>query len=139
MQAHIETLAGISGHADKQGLINWAEGLRTKPRRVFIVHGEDQVCDSFADCLRNEYGYSTAAPYSGESWDLGSNVRLTEGNRERSAKTAKTAKQTSTVYDRLMDCGKHLTALIEGSKRLTNKELARFADQIQALREKWEK
>ena len=139
VQAHIETLAGISGHADKQGLINWAEGLRTKPRRVFIVHGEDQVCDSFADCLRNEYGYSTAAPYSGESWDLGSNVRLTEGNRERSAKTAKTAKQTSTVYDRLMDCGKRLTGLIEGSKGLTNKDLARFADQIQALCEKWEK
>ena len=103
VRARIETLAGISGHADKQGLIQWIDGLRTKPRRVFIVHGEDQVCDSFAECLRSEHGYSTAAPYSGESWDLVSNVRVAEGSRERVVKRAKAAKQTSTVYDRLVD------------------------------------
>ena len=138
VRAHIEVLAGISGHADKQGLIHWVEGLRTKPRRVFIVHGEDQVCDSFAECLRNEYGYSTAAPYSGESWDLVSNVRITEGNRERTRKVSKAGK-TSTVYDRLVDCGKRLMGLIEKSRGLANKDLAKFADQIQALCEKWEK
>ena len=99
VRARIETLAGISGHADKQGLIQWIDGLRTKPRRVFIVHGEDQVCDSFAECLRSEHGYSTTAPYSGESWDLVSNVRVAEGSRERVVKRAKAAKQTSTVYD----------------------------------------
>ncbi len=138
VRAHIEVLAGISGHADKQGLIHWVEGLRTKPRRVFIVHGEDQVCDSFAECLRSEYGYSTAAPYSGESWDLASNARITEGNRERNRIVSKAGK-TSTVYDRLVDCGKRLMGLIEKSKGLANKDLAKFADQIQALCEKWEK
>src|SRR5699024_4909754 len=139
VRARIETLAGISGHADKQGLIQWIDGLRTKPRRVFIVHGEDQVCDSFAECLRSEHGYSTAAPYSGESWDLVSNVRVAEGSRERAVKRAKAAKQTSTVYDRLVDCGKRLMSLIEKSKGFANKDLAKFADQIQARCDKWEK
>ena len=139
VRARIETLAGISGHADKQGLIQWIDGLRTKPRRVFIVHGEDQVCDSFAECLRSKHGYSTAAPYSGESWDLVSNVRVAEGSRERAVKRAKAAKQTSTVYDRLVDCGKRLMSLIEKSKGFANKDLAKFADQIQALCDKWEK
>ena len=139
VRARIETLAGISGHADKQGLIQWIDGLRTKPRRVFIVHGEDQVCDSFAECLRSEHGYSTAAPYSGESWDLVSNVRVAEGSRERAVKRAKAAIHTSTVYDRLVDCGKRLMSLIEKSKGFANKDLAKFADQIQALCDKWEK
>ena len=138
VRAHVETLAGISGHADKQGLIRWLEGLRGRPRRVFIVHGEDQVCDSFAECLRNEYGYSTAAPYTGESWDLASNVRIAEGSRERIQKKAR-ARQASTVYDRLVECGRRLMSLIERSKGLANKDLAKFADQIQALCDKWEK
>ena len=138
VQARVKTLTGISGHADKQGLIDWLEGLRTKPRRVFIVHGEDQACDSFADCLRSEYGYSTVAPYSGESWDLASNVRIAEGSRERVLKKTK-ARQASTVYDRLVECGKRLMSLIEKSKGFANKDLAKFADQIQALCDKWEK
>ncbi len=63
VRAHIRVLAGISGHADRQGLIRWLEGFRTKPRRIFIVHGEDEVCDRFAACLRDELGYGgTTAP-----------------------------------------------------------------------------
>ena len=48
VKAHIEVLAGISGHADKEGLISWIQGFRTKPQRVFVVHGEDQVCDTLS-------------------------------------------------------------------------------------------
>ena len=140
VRAHIRVLAGISGHADRQGLIRWLEGFRTKPRRIFIVHGEDEVCDRFAACLRDELGYGgTTAPYSGESWDLTENVRIAEGNREREAKSRRAAKQASTVYDRLMECGRRLMRLIEQSKGLANKDLAKFADQIQALCDKWEK
>ena len=84
-----------------KGLIRWLEGLRGRPRRVFIVHGEDQVCDSFAECLRNEYGYSTAAPYTGESWDLAANVRIAEGSRERIQKKAR-ARQ---AVDRIRQAG----------------------------------
>ncbi len=77
------------------------------------------------------------------------NVRIAEGNREREAKSRRAAKQASTVYDRLMECGRRLMRLmecgrrlmrlIEQSKGLANKDLAKFADQIQALCDKWEK
>lgn len=139
VRAHIETLAGISGHGDKQGLLKWLAGFRIKPRRVFVVHGEDTVCDSFAACLETEYGYTAAAPYSGESWDLGSNSCIQEGNRERTEKAKRQGRQSSTVYDRLVECGKRLMALIERSKGFANKDLAKFADQIQSLCDKWEK
>ena len=80
VRAHIRVLAGISGHADRQGLILWLEGFRTKAPAHLIVHGEDEVCDRFAACLRDELGYGgTTAPYSGESWDLTENVRIAEG------------------------------------------------------------
>lgn len=49
VRAEIVKISGISGHADKKGLIHWVTGFDEKqPKRVFVVHGEDQVCDSFA-------------------------------------------------------------------------------------------
>ena len=41
IRARIEKLDGVSGHADKEGLIQWITALKKKPQRVFIVHGED--------------------------------------------------------------------------------------------------
>ncbi len=65
VRAEIRALQGMSGHADKNGLIAWLNCFEKKPERVFIVHGEDTVCTSFAECLRHEYGYHTYAPFSG--------------------------------------------------------------------------
>lgn len=43
VRAQIKQLAGLSGHADKNGLIEWISGFEEKPKKVFIVHGEDSV------------------------------------------------------------------------------------------------
>jgi metallo-beta-lactamase family protein len=139
VSAHIQVLAGVSGHADKQGLIDWLSGFREKPQRVFLVHGEDRVCDTFAAELHEKYGYETTAPYSGGSYDLVTGACLTVGNTERITKDKKLAKQVSTVYDRLVEAGKRLMRVIEKSRGFANKDLAKFADQIQTLCDKWEK
>ena len=43
VRARIAKLAGMSGHADKNGLLEWLGGFAVKPRRVFVVHGEDSI------------------------------------------------------------------------------------------------
>nr|MCR4833330.1 MBL fold metallo-hydrolase [Butyrivibrio sp.] len=49
IKAEICKLEGLSGHADKNGLIEWINGFTVKrPKKVFVVHGEDSVCTSFA-------------------------------------------------------------------------------------------
>lgn len=139
IRAKICRLAGISGHADKDGLLAWIQGFEKKPKRVFVVHGEDTVCDHFAECLENNYGYDARAPYSGGCYDLITNTHLEAGNKVRIEKEKKLAKATSTVYDRLVEVGKRLMRLIDRSKGWANKDLAKLADQLQALCEKWEK
>ncbi|MFR5731721.1 MAG: MBL fold metallo-hydrolase RNA specificity domain-containing protein [Clostridium sp.] len=47
IRAEIKQLQGISGHADKNGLLNWVKAFSPKPEMVFVVHGEDTVCDDF--------------------------------------------------------------------------------------------
>ena len=50
-----------------------------KPERVFVVHGEDLVCEDFTKCLKEEYGYNAFAPYSGACFDLAANQMISEG------------------------------------------------------------
>lgn len=56
VQAEILRLEGISGHADKKGLIRWIREFEKQPEMVFVVHGEDKVCD----ILRNVCSRITA-------------------------------------------------------------------------------
>ena len=51
MAADIVQLEGLSGHADKNGLLKWVNSFEKKPEEVFVVHGEDAVCEAFTSCL----------------------------------------------------------------------------------------
>lgn len=139
VQASIEVLAGISGHADKEGLIRWLTAIKEKPKKVFVVHGEDSVCEEFTDCLRDEYGYAAVAPYSGGSYDLIRNICLSEGNKVRLTEMKSVGKRASEVFNRLVAAGKRLMTVIYHNEGGANKDIARFADQIHALCDKWEK
>lgn len=135
VRAQVKTLAGLSGHADKDGLIEWINAFEEKPKKVFVVHGEDAVCTSFAECLKVEHGQRAYAPYSGTVFDLAS------GKLEYEATPVyikKKAKQPTGVYARLMAAGQRLVALISKSDGLANKDMGKMADQINSLCDKWE-
>ena len=56
VRAKVEVLPGFSGHADREGLINFVRVMNKKPQRTFIVHGEDDASASLTDALRSELG-----------------------------------------------------------------------------------
>ena len=64
VRAEICQLTGLSGHADKNGLLAWINAFSPKPKRVFIVHGDDEVENIFAQTLTDE-GFTACAPYNG--------------------------------------------------------------------------
>ncbi len=137
VKAEIAKLEGLSGHADKKGLIEWIEAFKVRPKMVFIVHGEDSVCSSFAKCLSEEHGFKTYAPYSGTEYDIISGNFLKEGLPIPVKKKESTL--VSDVYARLKAAGARLMGIIIKSEGLSNKDKAKFADQINALCEKWSK
>ena len=137
VRASIVAFKGMSGHADKKGLIGWLSGFEEKPLRVFIVHGEDAVCTSFAEELSREHGYRTYAPYSGTRFDLINNSFGYEAEPVWREKTAKAPAAKNSVYARLEAAGARLLVVIRDAKGMANKDLARFADQINALCDKW--
>ena len=143
VKATIENLPGISGHADQKGLLRWiGEFKENPPKHVFVVHGEDGVTDQYAELVHETFGFEASAPYSGDAWDLITGLQIASGSRERIAtkkSVSQGGKTASVVYGRLMAAGQRLMALIKKSGGLANKDMAKFADQINSLCDKWEK
>ncbi len=138
VHAKIKNLAGISGHADQQHLLEWVKAFGNVPKRVFVVHGEDSVCDAFASLVTKETGLAATAPYSGDVYDLETNVCLVQGSREKKVKKAKDSHAASNVFARLLAAGERLLSVIRKTEGRPNKELGKFADQINSLCDKWE-
>ena len=142
VRAEITQLTGMSGHADQTGLLRWVEHFDQKPRRVFVVHGEDEVENEFTALLQQR-GYTACAPYNGEQWQLTASGAecLVQGNRERLVQRAAGAgaSRAAAVFQRLLSAGKRLLRVIEHNQGGANKDLAKFADQINALCDKWDR
>ncbi|MCM8818613.1 MAG: MBL fold metallo-hydrolase [Candidatus Omnitrophica bacterium] len=55
VKAKIEKIEGFSAHADKEELLNWVESFKKFPKKVFLVHGEEEVIETFASLLKEKY------------------------------------------------------------------------------------
>lgn len=140
VKAQILKLDGISGHADKEHLIEWLKAISPKPKQVFVVHGEDTVCDTFVDCLCQEHGYNAVAPYTGAVFDLLTGQWIADGNRVHKAqKPSAKSSRANTIYLRLVAAGQRLLAVIRHNEGGTNKDLIKFTDQINSLCDKWDR
>ena len=143
VEAEIATMPGMSGHADKNGLLDWLSGFSPKPKHVFVNHGEDEVCEAFAACLRQEHNQSASAPFSGASFDLLTGAAIEETEGVRIIKPAKAERpkdaRAAKVFARLMSACQRLLSVAKSSEGMSNKDLAKFADQVDQLSDKWEK
>ena len=141
VKARIAQLGGLSGHADCDGLAAWLHAFDEKPKFVFVNHGEDAVAEHWAEKLRTE-GYEADAPYNGSVWIAAEGrVACAEtGNTQKIIRT-KSAEmvRTSAAYDRLVNMGKRLMEVIRHNQGGANKDLAKFASQIAALCDKWDR
>ena len=133
----VETLPGVSGHADKNGLLAWLGAMKGRPETVFVNHGDPDEAESFTATLR-ELGYKAFAPYSGTSFDLLQDAfdRVTEGVPV--GKKPKT-RTVSPAFTQLIAAAERLLAAARGCEGRANKELARYTDQITALSNKMDK
>ncbi len=140
VEAEIFLMPGISGHADKEGLLEWINGFGKKPSMVFVNHGEDEVAEGFARLLHDEYKLNAVTPYSGTSYDLltGAVVSQTKGIRiEKTNERRPRDERATKVFARLIAACEKLLRVARSCEGLANKEMGRFADQVEQLAEKW--
>lgn len=54
VNAQIHNLHGLSGHADRNGLLEWAMGFKNKPQEILLVHGDKEAQISFKELLESK-------------------------------------------------------------------------------------
>ena len=143
VHAEITVLPGVSGHADKAGLLRWLNAMEQKPAHVFVNHGDDDACTAFSACLREEYGYDADAPYSGSAFDLAAGVytvvappRPVRHDEQRQAAAAGKRRE-SAAFERLKRALGELTALVRRCDGCPNKGLNAFAEELERLTARW--
>ncbi|WP_251389534.1 MBL fold metallo-hydrolase RNA specificity domain-containing protein [Mediterraneibacter agrestimuris] len=137
VRARIESLRGVSGHADMDGLLRWLEGFETPVQHVFVVHGEDDVTDQFAATVEERFGYPAFAPYPSGEVDLAENEILTAGVKIPVKAKKASQKKADAAFERLLAAGRRLLDIIYKNEGLANKDKARFESQINHLCDKW--
>lgn len=138
VRARITRVEGLSSHADQKGLLDWIGHFEPKPQQVFVVHGDKDVTVVYANLLQ-ERDFSAHAPDCGEVYDLLENRLLTPGTPPAVRETLPSAPAGSPAYRRLEEAGQQLLTVIRRNKGGPNKDLARFADQILSLLQKWDR
>ena len=134
--AEIENFKGLSSHADRDHLIQWAQSFEN-PAHFFVVHGDREVAPYFADSLQR-LGLSAHAPQYTEVYDLAAGRQLSPGYLPERKVSDFAGGRVSNAYQRLVAMGKLLQEVIVRSKGRANRDLGNFADQIKQLIDKWE-
>ena len=138
VRARIESLKGISGHADLDGLLNWLEGFKKTPKRVFVVHGEDTVTEEFAQTVEEKFGCPAFAPFPGGEADLITDEILSEGVRIPVKTKKPVQKKADAATERLLSAARWLMEVAAKCEGMANKDKAKFESQILNLADKWE-
>ena len=104
----------------------------------FINHGESDCAESFAATLKGRLGVETYAPFSGTSFDIAAGEFIEKASPVVIEKRRSSEGRVNTVYQRLLAALDRLTRLIKGGEGRSNKELAKLADNINDMCNKFE-
>ncbi len=139
VKAEIAMLQGASGHADRNGLINWLKGFKKAPELIFVNHGDDNACESFKNSLCG-LGYNATAPYSGTEYDLltGKLTIYTDGKPIDRALEHKAGARAANIYKEMVSEAERLLILAKGRRGKTNKDNAKLTSQIRSLIDEWQ-
>ena len=137
VNAKIVNYQGLSSHADRDHLLAWISAFKEKkPQHVFVVHGDREVAPYFAKSVM-QLGFTAHAPQYTEVYDLVADKVLEVGYLpERKVKAS--FSKSSAAYERLVAVGQMVVEFIRRAKGRDNKTLARYADQLRQLLDKWE-
>jgi metallo-beta-lactamase family protein len=109
VRARIESLQGLSAHADQAQLMAWASELRRPPRQTFLVHGE---ADGRAELARllHEKGHNVSLPGLGQTIELQAGASV--GKRTTKSRVRESKRVPLHSPDLLALSSKQMSALL---------------------------
>jgi metallo-beta-lactamase family protein len=62
VKATIKSVESLSAHADQNELLDWMNGIKNIPEKVFLIHGEPNALDAFRVKLKDIYNWNVIIP-----------------------------------------------------------------------------
>jgi len=105
VEAEIYNLEGFSGHADRDGLLEWLSGFQKRPANIFLVHGEEDAKEAFAETVKNALGFDCTVVKGNTEYTLSKDsvISVEEALDERLSPEAlmQIKNRISTIHDDL--------------------------------------
>ena len=109
VNAEIHNLEGFSGHADRDDLLDWLSSFIEPPKKVFLVHGEENSKRAFADTVKLALGYDCTVVEDISEFNLDSDLLISvEDTKEKIA----TQEQLTDVRNQLSKVHDDLEAIL---------------------------
>lgn len=68
--ARVESVHGLSAHADRDDILRWLSGFKTPPRQTYVVHGEPDQAERLAETIRATLHWEARPARDGETVEL---------------------------------------------------------------------
>ena len=130
VNANIVQIAGFSGHAGRDEMLQWLQKIPQKPTRVFLVHGEKDVIDGFAAAVRS-LGYTVSVPELFEAFDLGTG----SVQREPSVQLKRQAEASVSTMESLLS---RMAKLMQLAASAQGERAQKLGADLDALLKKWD-
>lgn len=66
VRAQVETIHGLSAHADQSEMLRWLGGFQRPPRTTYLVHGEPPAAKALGDLITSRLKWTSRAAQDGE-------------------------------------------------------------------------
>ena len=109
VNAEICNLEGFSGHADRDDLLDWLGAFLTPPKKIFLVHGEENSKKGFAASVKQALGYDCTVVEDVSEFNLDADLLLSiEDTKNKVA----TQQQLTDVRNQLSKIHEEIEAIL---------------------------
>ncbi|MFY9482568.1 MAG: MBL fold metallo-hydrolase RNA specificity domain-containing protein, partial [Tissierellaceae bacterium] len=70
VQLEIYDLKGFSGHADQRTILDWLDKFNYKPKKIFLVHGEEGPATTLRERIEERFGIECIIPNMGDKMSI---------------------------------------------------------------------
>lgn len=128
VNAEIYNLEGFSGHADRDGLLMWLGGFQKEPKHIFLVHGEPEAKEDFAQTVEQKLGYHPIVVQGNSEFVLEKDEIL---NKQEAMQDAMDSEALESVKKNIADIHRRLEGILYNThlavdSKLTPEKLAKI-------------
>lgn len=120
VKAEIHNLEGFSGHADRDGLYSWLAGFEKQPKHVFLVHGETESKEGFAEYVKEHLGYEPIVVRGNSEFVLEHDELI---NKEEALRDAMDSEAIENTKKKIADIHSRLETILYNTSLATGTEL----------------